>query len=235
MTSAEDSNRNDLAAELAMGLLEGEEREVAARLAQRDPAFAAEVARWSERLGPMLDEVEGVAPPPGGLDAILAATSSTPVVANDNGKLRFWRGWSAASTALAAALALFLVVREPAVPPVQPGAAVPLVAAMSAEGSPVRLVATWDAGDRSLVVAAATSVTPVAGHSHELWVQARDGTVRSLGIMPANGRMHGELPPEQARLLAEGAVLMLSVEAAGGSTSGTPSKQVVAEGRLELS
>ena len=235
MTGAEDPDRNALAAELAMGLLEGEEREAAERLARRDPAFAAEVARWSERLGPMLDEVEGVAPPPGGLEAILAKTSKAPGVANDNGKLRFWRGWSAASTALAAALALFLVVRDPAASPVQPSAGAPLVAAMSAVGSPLRLVATWDAADRTLVVAAATSVAPVAGHSHELWVQARDGTVRSLGIMPASGRMHGELPPEQARLLAEGAVLMLSVEAAGGSTSGTPSKQVVAEGRLELS
>lgn len=234
MTSADDPDRKALAAELAMGLLDGEERDAAERLARRDPQFAAEVTRWSERLAPLLDEVSPVPPPAGVLDRVLAGAAAD-ISANDNGKLRFWRGWSVGSTAVAAALALFLVVREPPAPPPSPTTAAPLVAAMSAEGSPLRLVATWDAADRSLVVAAATAMQPVSGHSHELWVQARDGTVRSLGLMPATGRMHGELPPGEARLLSQGAILMLSVEPAGGSTSGKPSAQVVAEGRLETS
>ncbi|GAA4035343.1 anti-sigma factor [Sphingomonas rosea] len=235
MTGEEHIDRDALAAELAMGLLVGDERREAERLLRTDPAFAAEVRGWGERLAPLLDEVEEVPAPAGLIDTIGLEGRA----ANDNaggGRLRFWQGWSAASTAVAAALALFIAVRPTEQVIVQPpvvAAAAPMVAAMSADGSPLRLVATWDPAHRSLVVAAATAVGDPGPHSHELWVIPADGKPRSLGVMPGTGKMHGELTPEQARLLEEGASLALSVEPLGGSTTGLPTGPVVAAGKLE--
>jgi len=134
---------------------------------------------------------------------------------------------------VAAALALFIAVRPAPPVPVAPPTVPPMVAAMSAEGSPLRLVATWDPARRSLVVAAATAVGDPGPHSHELWVIPADGKPHSLGVMPGNGKMHGELTPEQAQLLQAGATMAVSVEPLGGSKSGLPTGPVVAAGKLE--
>jgi anti-sigma-K factor RskA len=232
MSATHDTDRDALAAELAMGLLDGAERAEAERLAASDPEFAAEVRRWSARLVPLLDEVEPVAAPAGLIERVLPERAS----ANDNeggAKLRFWRSWSMTSTAVAAALALFIAARPAPEAPVAAPTVPPMVAAMSAEGSPLRLVATWDPARRSLVVAAATAVGDPGPHSHELWVIPADGKPHSLGVMPGNGKMHGELTAEQARLLQAGATMALSVEPLGGSKSGQPTGPVVAAGKLE--
>lgn len=55
----------DLAAEYALGVLTGDELRRARELAQADAQFRADVARWSGRLAPILDEAEAVAPPSG--------------------------------------------------------------------------------------------------------------------------------------------------------------------------
>ena len=49
--------RSQLAAEYALGVLDGADRANAARLANEDDAFAALVAQWHERLAPFLDEI----------------------------------------------------------------------------------------------------------------------------------------------------------------------------------
>ena len=48
--------RDALAAELALGLLEGQTRADALRLSLSDPAFAAQVAAWEAKLAPLHDE-----------------------------------------------------------------------------------------------------------------------------------------------------------------------------------
>lgn len=53
-----------LAAEYVLGLLEGEELRAAERRLADDPAFAAEVAEWWERLSVLLEAEPGRAPPP---------------------------------------------------------------------------------------------------------------------------------------------------------------------------
>jgi anti-sigma-K factor RskA len=117
-------------------------------------------------------------------------------------------------------------------PPARPSAA-PLVATMEAEDTDARLVATWDPGDRSLVVAAAAGVQAATTRSHELWVIPADGTPRSIGLLPASRRMHLRLAGPTAGQLAEGATLALSVEPAGGSPTGQPTGPVIAAGKLE--
>lgn len=259
MSEQELQGREALAAELAMGLLDGPEEAEALALLRRDPGFAAEVADWRARIAPLLDEVDEVAPPPGlaarivgsdeapGAPVAPLAAMSPPreMAANDNQdasrKLKFWRAWSVGASAVAAALALVLVVRPPAPGPSAPVVvaeaparpATPMVAALRGEDSPLRLVATWNPQSRQLVVAAASEVGDPGQHSHQLWVIPKGGKPHSLGVMAGNGRMHGELDAELAAFLAEGATVAVSLEPLGGTTSGAPTGPVLAAGTLE--
>jgi anti-sigma-K factor RskA len=54
------SDREALAAELALGLLDGPEWAEALRLCLSDPEFGAEVGAWSLRLSLLLDAVPAV-------------------------------------------------------------------------------------------------------------------------------------------------------------------------------
>lgn len=233
------------AAELALGLLQDAEFEAARRRAAADPLFAAEVQRWRERLAPLLDEIAETPAPPQLWTRIAGALGGDARASNDNDvalerRLTFWRRWSAGATALAAALGLFLLVDPRSAPapiappsaPAQPVAEAPMVAAMAAEGSPAHLVATWQPGARSLTVAAAGDLPQDGAHNHELWFIVAGGKPRSLGVMPASGRMHAEIEAEIAAALRQGTVLALSVEPAGGSPTGQPTGPVIASGPL---
>ena len=107
-----------------------------------------------------------------------------------------------------------------------------MVAAMAAEGSPAHLVATWQPGARSLTVATAGDLPQDGVHNHELWFIVEGGRPRSLGVMPASGRMHAQLAAEIAAALRQGTVLAISVEPAGGSPTGQPTGPVIASGAL---
>lgn len=231
--------RNQLAAEYAVGLLEGEELERARELASEDSEFRADVARWSGQLAPLLDEVEPVAPPPRVLAAIEQRISKLQQRANNVYQLRrrlnVWRGFAAGASAIAASLAVVLVTRPEPVeqPAAYREAAPPMVAMMESEDTDARLVATWDSADRSLVVAAAAGVEAVTGRSHELWVIPADGTPRSMGVMPGTAPMHLRVTGPIADQLAEGATLAVSVEPPGGSPAGKPTGPVIAAGKLQ--
>jgi anti-sigma-K factor RskA len=231
--------RDQLAAEYALGLLEGDELARARALAASDPEFSADVARWTGRLAPLLEEVEPVDPPAHVLASIKQRIGEPQAQTSNVYQLRrrvnVWRGFAVGASALAASLALVLVTRpEPVVqaPPAREAPA-PMVAMMEAADTDARLVATWDPADRSLVVAAAAGVEPVSTHSHELWVIPTDGTPRSMGVMPASQSMHLRVAGPMAAQLAEGATLAVSVEPAGGSPTGQPTGPVIAAGKLQ--
>src|SRR5262245_35362054 len=92
-----------LAAELALGVLEGGERITAGQRAARDRAFALLVEAWEQRLAPWAAEIREVSPPPQVWDRI---SSALPAQTTRNGlwhSLNFWRWLSFAAGALAAA------------------------------------------------------------------------------------------------------------------------------------
>ena len=227
-----------LAGEYALGLLEGDELAGALRLLAGDEDFRNRVARWSGRLAPLLDEVEAALPPPGLWARVerAIAPGSAPVQPQGSNvvmlrrKVNWWRGYSAAATALAASLALFMVTRPEAPIPAPP--APPLVAMMSAEGSAARLVATYDPDRHSLVVTPMAGIQAVPGHGHELWLIPADGKPRSMGIVvPGAPSRMPVAEPMLAELKAD-VTLALSVEPAGGSPSGSPTGPVIAAGKL---
>jgi anti-sigma-K factor RskA len=93
-----------LAAEYALGVLEGAERAGAERRIAHERAFAAMVAQWQKRLAPWAGEIADVAPRSQVWERILAqlpaqAAPRPPLWQN----LRFWRRFAFASGALASA------------------------------------------------------------------------------------------------------------------------------------
>jgi anti-sigma-K factor RskA len=237
--------RDRLAGEYALGLLEGEELARAGSLIGSDEDFRARVSRWSGRLAPLLDEVEAASPPAGlwtRVERAIAPDVPDRSAAPDAGsnvhvlrrRVNLWRGYSAAVTALAASLALFLVARpaDPPAGPVPPPAAPPLVAAMGSEAGSARLVASFDPGSRSLVVVPAAGVEAVPGHSHELWLIPADGKPRSMGLVAPGAPRRMAIAPVLLAQMTPEATLALSVEPAGGSPSGQPTGPVIASGKL---
>ncbi|MDQ3482487.1 MAG: anti-sigma factor [Pseudomonadota bacterium] len=231
--------RSELAAEYAIGLLEGGDLVRARGLLRTDGEFAAEAARWAGHLAQLLEEIEPVVPPTRVLaaveDRIAEPQHRSGNVYQLRRRVNIWRGFTAGASAIAASLALVLVTRPDPVEQVAPPSdlAGPMVATMAAEDSDARLVATWDPADRRLVVAAAGGMEAVAGHSHELWVIPAGGTPRSISVISGTTPMQLRPTGQVADELAEGATLAVSVEPTGGSPTGQPTGPVIAAGALQ--
>ena len=230
--------RQQWAAEFALGVLEGADRASAARLASEDDAFAALVAQWHERLAPLLDEIAPAEPGPELWTRINAALDgagerSSNVVPIERA-LRRWQGIAAAMTAVAAALLLFVALPRPA--PLTPSPATvtrpaPMTAAIADKGATSFLVA-WSPGERSLMVMPA-AVRPVAKHSHELWLIPAGGKPISLGVISAARSQRIAMPAEMAAKLIGSATLAVSAEPEGGSPTGQPTGPVIGSGKLQ--
>jgi anti-sigma-K factor RskA len=226
------SDAEAFAAEHALGVLSGPERaEAEARMA-RDPAFAALVEAWRERLAPMLDAVAPAAP-----SARLWPAIARALPANDNVRaLRFWRSATAGALALAAAsLAVTVMVanRPPTV--VERTVQAPMLNASlmsEASGQPM-FVAAYDPMRQALIV---TSLMPPGGdplHVHQLWLIPGDGKPRSLGMVTPGSSKAMPMPPPMAPMLQPGAALAVSLEPPGGSPRPDgPSGPIAAMGKL---
>jgi anti-sigma-K factor RskA len=224
--------RDLLAAELAMGLLDGDERAEAETLAARDHDFRAAVAGWTARLAPMLEDVAPAVPPErlwARIDARIAPAASNVVELRR--EVGLWRGYSLAATAIAASLALVVVTRPSSQP--QPATPQTLVAMMQSDAGPARLVATYDPASRRLIVAAAAGMAPAPGHAHELWlIPASGGKPHPMGIVSATAPNKMDVPMPMAGDVREGATFAISVEPPSGSPTGAPTGPVIAAGKL---
>lgn len=224
-----------LAAEYVLGLIEGADLADAERRLANDPAFAAAVDRWRERLTPWFDDAPEREHSPELWEKISAALP--PVSANDNAaglrrSMSLWRGYAAVMTAATLALAALVTLRSPDVlPPTTIDAPAPML---------VATLALPDAGAISLtvdhrtnrVVATAVGITPDGIHSHELWLVPARGAPQSLGVLdPAAPN----IMPTAATLLAvlqSGATVAVSAEPLGGSRQAGPSGPVLTTAQL---
>ncbi len=170
------------AAELALGLLEGEERGAALRRVLAEPGFAAQVEWWRSRLAVLFDLWPEHTAPPHLAARIEASLDGTSAPAKTS---RFvWPALAAVTSALAASLLLFIMVRsEPTVPVSQPiPVARPtsvLVAMLGDAKSPV--AAVYDPTNGALRVAAGPGVPDA--RVAQLWVIGGDGVPHSLGLL----------------------------------------------------
>ena len=237
MTDKRDQNGDParLAAEFALGALEGDQLKQARGIAASDAEFRNEVARWSGRLSPLLDEVEPVPPPDSvwrRIEARLGGRAANDNVVMLRRRVGIWRGIAGAATALAASLAIVLVVQPQSAPPSASSASKPPMVAMLEDQKQMMLVASWDPASRQLVLALAADVPPDPRHSHELWVIPSGGRPRSLGVMPDAKQTHMQLAEALAELMREGATVAISAEPRGGSPTGVPTGPVLASGSL---
>jgi anti-sigma-K factor RskA len=242
-----------LAMGYALGTLSAEERRVAETRHASDPAFREACDGWAAVLAPLADAVAPVAPSPALWERIEAAvapdgavtpaaTATAPATAPATvsatagrrvslwESLGFWRGATAVSAA--AAVAALLVPRAAVPPPAAdpvPGAL--LSATLAPETGGALLTAALDPARRQVVVAP-VGAQALEGRVPELWLIPADGRPRSLGLISLGGTQRVAVPETVVALVADGAVLAVSLEPAGGSPTGLPTGPVVATGRL---
>ena len=251
MMAPEERDDGVIAGEFALGLLEGEELLAARGRMANDPAFAALVAEWEDRLAPLLDEVSPVAPGEhlwpeiqARIDAQRAARAEVELaggggaasnVIDLQARLRRWQ-WTAGLTSAAAAVALAFAAftptdrQSPVAPPVQVAAADPLVAQVPIGDTGLRLDVTYIPETEKMLVGA-IGLTADGVHDHELWLVPADGSpLQSLGVVAPGEVRSMELPADITRNLADGVQLVLTREPIGGKPADQDAGPVVAEG-----
>lgn len=213
-----------LAAELALGVLEGAERTTAEHRAIRDHGFARLVEEWEQRLAPLAAEISEASPPPQVWDRISGALPAQTPRTGLWHSLKFWRGASFASGALAAACLAGLFYLGTFAPQQA------LIATIEGGGHR-HFVATVDSA-RGTVAVIPAAFSADATRVPELWLIPPDGRPRAVGLLRADQTVVLALPPELAALAKNNAVLAVSLEPPGGSTTGLPTGPVIATGKL---
>lgn len=233
------TERDQLAAEYALGLLEGEDLLAARGRMAGEPEFAAAVAFWESRLAPLLDEIGGAVP-----DEALWARIAAEIDADTGAKvvsladslatrLRFWQR-AAAGAAMAATGAVALLVLQPGAnapsSTTMPG---PLVASIPIGDTPLRLGVTY-LPDRQEMLISASGLSADGVHDHELWLVPPDGDAQSLGVVAPGEERRMVLDQALAKALADGSNLVLTREPLGGKPADRAAGPVVAAGKLSL-
>jgi anti-sigma-K factor RskA len=211
-----------LAAEYALGVLAGADRSAAEQRLVRERAFARSVAEWEQRLAPWAAEISEVTPPPDMWDRITLALPAQRAGLWEN--LKFWRGLSFAAGALAAACLAALIYLG-ALTQQQP-----LVATIESGGQR-HFVATIDAR-RGAVSVVPAAFSADATRVPELWLIPPDGRPRAVGLLRPDQPVSLPLPVDLAALAKSDAVLAVSLEPPGGSTTGLPTGPVIGTGKL---
>lgn len=221
-----------VAAELALGLLEGDDRAAALRRVLADPDFARDVEQWRTHFGLLFAETASVDPSAsfaGRVEAqIDPAAAAAPRRAANAG---LWRPLALISSLAAASLAGVLVTRvdQPPVVVTQPAPEAQMVAALapSAKGTPLALY--YDAAHQLVRMPAPMDIP--AAHSAQLWAIEDGKPPAPLGLFRVVGTTV-IADAKSAAMLKPGTILAISIEPVGGSPTGAPTGPVVASGAL---
>jgi len=212
------------AAEYALGVLASTDREAAALRVAREPAFAALVAAWEERLAPWAAEIPELAPPPQVWERIAAALPSEPQQrAGFWQSLVFWRSLGMVSALAAACLAVLLYLSVGS-------KQATFVASIEGEGQRI-FVAAVDVTRRTVAVIP-VAYRPDPTRVPELWLIPSGGKPLPLGVLPADGLAQITIPPAFADQARRDAVFAVSLEPPGGSPTGEPTGPVIGSGKL---
>lgn len=206
----DDFNDPDLlAAEYVLGNLDLAQRAQVESRASRDPAFAAQILAWQNRLSGLNDDYDEVTAP-NLMPAIEARLFP-------QAPRKSWRqaliGFGFAATA---AIAVAVVMLQP-VPPT-------MTASLGADASPLHYSAAI-AGDQLILTrTAGTDADP--SKDYELWIIPPNQDPISLGILQGDSIT---LPAPKA---LTGYVLAVTLEPKGGGPDGKPTGPIVAAGPL---
>lgn len=224
-----------LAAEYVSGGLRGAARHRLESLLPAHATLRGAVREWQARLMPLTNVVTPVQPSPAVWERIEARIQGARTPSARVGwwrQLALWRGLSA--VAGLAALSLGVMLASPG--PVQPPIIVVLSAATAAPGStagavlPASFVASISGDGRAIVTRPLVNVSLEADRVLELWAVPPSGAPRSLGLISSDKAT----VVQRGKMLEGAAALAVSLEPAGGSTTGAPTGPVLFVGKLTL-
>lgn len=228
MIPDEPSERDALAGDYVLGVLDTASHAALEAALAHDPDLRQRVEAWQARLQPLADTVPPVEPP---ADLWARIEAGLPKPGAEIVRLRrrpglwqnagFWRVSTGGMALLAASLAALMWLRSPAPR---------YIAVLTA---PQNLEASFLVESRpraGLVLTALTHVNPASGRSFELWAMPPGATKPvSLGVIPHNGRL--ALDPARVQT-NPGTALLISLEPEGGSPEDHPTGPVVYQGQL---
>lgn len=234
-------DRDTLAAEHVLGLLEGDERRDAERLAQSDPAFQAAIARWQTHFAELdrsaapvtADEglwrrIEAALP---AQEPVVQVSNATPVLVPNPlsafralwRSLSFWRiaGLAGAFASLLLAAGLGVTANRAARQPVL------IAVLLTDQNHPAAVVNAFANGQAELVPLAGLNIP--RGRALEVWaIPGQNRSPVSVGVVtePRSLRLNlerlGQLRPDQ--------LVAISVEPPTGSPTGQPTGPVILKG-----
>jgi anti-sigma-K factor RskA len=228
-----DYSRRDLAdrlaAEYVLGTLRGRARSRFEALLPAHPALRDAVAQWEQRLVPLAANVKPVQPSAAVWRKVEARLfgSQGSTAPSFWQRLALWRALAGVTTA--ATLSMFIVSSR--LPPPQ----APIVVVLNANPEAVQalnasFVASVSADGRALVLRPINELAMTPGRALELWAVPAQGAPRSLGLV----RESGATTVLRTQLLQDTAAFAVSVEPAGGSTTGAPTGPIVSVGKLQI-
>lgn len=218
-----------LAAEYVLGTLRGRARSRFETLLGAHPALRDAVTQWEQRLSPLSAQVQPVEPSPAVWQQVerrLFGKAEAPAAPGLWQRLALWRGL--AGVASAATLAMFIVASR--VPPPQ----APIVVVLNANPEAAQalnasFVASVTADGRALVLRPLSDLSLTPDRALELWAVPAQGAPRSLGLVQGSGAT----TVLRTQLLRDTAAFAVSVEPAGGSTTGAPTGPIVSVGKVQ--
>lgn len=228
------------AADLALDLLDGDERAAAMRRALTDRDFAAQVAWWRQTLAGLVAWWPAVEPTPGLEARVMASTTPHGPSAGRTpdpvrGVAPWWRVATIALAGVAAVLALMLVLpRHAPPPPPARTATAPLIAAIVPAADPAAPAAPLPAlyePDTGMLRLSGADIAP-ANRSAQLWAIGADGIPHALAVLARTPEARITIASADRARLVPGAVLAISLEPPGGAPGPVPTGPVVATGPL---
>ncbi|HEY9011772.1 MAG TPA: anti-sigma factor [Devosia sp.] len=216
-----------LVAEYALDLLEGGERAAVARRIATEPALAAELKRWRQRLSTLDGEFAETPAPTNVFSRVEARLFGESKPAGWWNSLPLWRALAAGSLAVAV-VAVGINLMQPRFD--AETTAMQLVAALQAqEGSGIEFVAFYDMGTKMVRIMGLEGQA-VPDKDFELWYIEPNEPAVSMGVIPVDQRVEIPLDPAARERIGEGTVLAVTLEQKGGSPTGQAQGPIVAVG-----
>ncbi len=220
------------AAELALGVLDGEEKAAALRRMLAEPDFARDVERWRDHFALLFAGVAEEIAPDGVFEKVEARLDG-----RSEPRRRTVNPWKPTAIAASlAALAMTAVALRPVEAPIAPTpapqivAAAPMIAAMALTDASGSQPAMYDA---ALGMVKMPGPMPIpAGKSAQLWMIEGNAAPKPLGTFHSTGPGTYEAEAKMGAVIKPGTILAISIEPIGGSPTGAPTGPVIASGML---
>lgn len=216
----------DMAGEYVLGTLDVGERTTVAARRQREPALDAAIRAWETRLAPLNAEYAEATPASDLLTRIEAAIDAQAAGSTEVGKITTlkrrvtrWRLGTIGATAVAAALAGILLIRQPA-PPADPQE---FVAVFHHDDTQPAFVMSINLATRQLTIRPVEAEKPT-NKTYQLWIASdRLGPgPKSLGLLDASFQPTQKMLAQYDTDLLRTATFGISLEPEGGSPTGRP-------------